>query len=390
MPPDSAKQQQQQAKQQVKELQAKWKKYNFTNKNEDERLVDLYSACKDGRDDIVKVLIEDGNVDVNNITEDEQGCQGLSALHITARYNQLTCMKLLISKCADINKSDNFGFRPIHDAALYGYIECLKELLGNGATTTGVAEEMLDHVTPLFYAAQQNHLECVKLLKHRSPSTDCLMWDISSKRGNVSLISLTNKENVLNKSLTNWLKNSALSGHVTYLDRMRKVIERKFGSKEAMHSIHTAAQHGHIDYLKTLLEQGVDPNACNKEKLTPLHYAARYGHTECIEALIQNGSTTNAKTIDNYTPLHVAIRQGCIEGVSKLLECGIDVNEIGGDCNDTPLHICLKLVVDNSIIKEVLLHKPDLTIKDKDGKLPTDIVCEYPVLNELVLEYARN
>lgn len=103
-------------------------------------------------------------------------------------------MKILLQHGAKVNIEDSFRFRPIHDASLYGHLECLKELLTNGATTTPVSNKQLNHVTPLFYAAQQNHIECVKLLKQRSPSNDCLMWDISSKRGNVEVTDLTTTE----------------------------------------------------------------------------------------------------------------------------------------------------------------------------------------------------
>jgi hypothetical protein len=80
---------------------------------------------------------------------------------------------------------------------------------------------------------------------------------------------------IVNKSLTNWLKNSALTGHTNYLEKLRQTVERKFGSREALQSIQTAAQHGQTDYLKALITQGVNVNTKNKELMTPLHFAAR-------------------------------------------------------------------------------------------------------------------
>ena len=44
---------------------------------------------------------------------------------------------------------------------------------------------------------------------------------------------------------------------------------------EALQSIITATQHGQIDYLKDLLDEGIDPNTCTEDEVTPLHYAAR-------------------------------------------------------------------------------------------------------------------
>lgn len=72
-----------------------------------------------------------------------------------------------------------------------------------------------------------------------------------------------------------WLQNSALSGHVKYLDYLKNFISRKFGSKENLHSIITATQHDKVEYLTRLLDSGIDPNTCTKDKATALHYAAR-------------------------------------------------------------------------------------------------------------------
>ena len=80
----------------------------------------------------------------------------------------------------------------------------------------------------------------------------------------------------MNKSITNWLKNSALTGHTGYLEKLKKTVGRKFGSREALDTIVTAAQHGHTGYIRKLIEQGVDVNLKNKEGNGALHFAARY------------------------------------------------------------------------------------------------------------------
>ena len=80
---------------------------------------------------------------------------------------------------------------------------------------------------------------------------------------------------LINKSISNWLKNSALTGHTNYLDKIKTAINRKFGSREALNTIITASQHGQADYIRKLIEQGVDVNSTNKEGNTALHFAAR-------------------------------------------------------------------------------------------------------------------
>lgn len=114
----------------------------------------------------------------------------LSPLHVAVRHNQLECVKYLISAGAFINSCDRFGFRPIHDAALYGYIECLEELLSNDASADGPSAPGQEHLTPLYYAIQQNHKECISLLKKHSSVPENLLWEMASKRGNISIIDL--------------------------------------------------------------------------------------------------------------------------------------------------------------------------------------------------------
>ena len=61
-----------------------------------------------------------------------------------------------------------------------------------------------------------------------------------------------------------------------------------------------------------------------------------------------------------------------------------------GDSDDTVTHMCLKQKVDDDIFKEVLRHKPDLNLKNRDGKKPTEIKSEFAPLNEILQQYIRN
>jgi len=370
------------------------RKYSIEGKDEDLIRDDLYEACRTGKTEWLNVILgqPEDMFDLNEITEDEKGQQGLSALHLAARHNQAECLEILLEHGAYVDIEDRFGFRPIHDTALYGYDNCLKLLLSNGASTGGANGSEVQHVTPLHYAMQQNHKECIKLLKGSSmaQNNDEMAWDMASKRGNVSMISLAAQEALINKSISNWLKNSALTGHTNYLDKIKTAINRKFGSREALNTIITASQHGQTDYIRKLIEQGVDVNSTNKEGNTPLHFASRYGHEDTIKLLVDSGADLDKLNQEKYSAFHIAIRQGCMDGITKLLECGQNVNQRGGIQEETPLHMCLTLGVEDEVMKEILKNNPDLTLRNKDGKLPTETKCEFVELTNLVLEHARN
>ena len=88
-----------------------------------------------------------------------------------------------------------------------------------------------------------------------------------------------------------------------------------------------AAQRGDIQAVRTLLQQGADPNAAQAEGLTALHWAALNDQLGMAEILLYAGATVKPVTrVGGYTPLHLASRRGHGEVVRALLEAGADAN----------------------------------------------------------------
>ena len=126
----------------------------------------------------------------------------MTALHLAVRHNHVDCVKLLIGYRADVNATDNFGFRPVHDAALYGFAECLKELLNSGAFVKGVDLHGLDYVTPLYYAIKHNFIDCVQALEVGSKDFDIhecdrLIWKLGSTNCDMNLLAYSKKNGEL-------------------------------------------------------------------------------------------------------------------------------------------------------------------------------------------------
>ena len=87
---------------------------------------------------------------------------------------------------------------------------------------------------------------------------------------------------------------------------------RKHGGKtgawlDADKSIHTAARAGHIEAVKQHLAAGADVNAKLDRGYTALQFAAGRGHKEIAELLIAEGADVNAKGVGGETPLDYAI-----------------------------------------------------------------------------------
>jgi thiol-disulfide isomerase/thioredoxin len=84
-----------------------------------------------------------------------------------------------------------------------------------------------------------------------------------------------------------------------------------------------AANGGHTEIVKLLLERGADVNAAGG---TALMTAAAMGRTEVVKLLLEKDADVNAKSNIFGTSLYMASQQGHTEIVKLLLEKGADVN----------------------------------------------------------------
>eukprot|EP00112_Aurelia_sp_Birch-Aquarium-sp1_P006842 Seg1748.4 transcript_id=Seg1748.4/GoldUCD/mRNA.D3Y31 product=5'-nucleotidase protein_id=Seg1748.4/GoldUCD/D3Y31 len=337
----------------------------------------LLQCARDGNISELKTLLVSKTVNVDAVTEREKACQGLTALHYAVRHNHPRCVKVLLEFGADVNKTDNFGFRPIHDACLHGNPETLKLLLKYGASVDGVKRDGLRFITPVFYAAQQSQLQCMNVLSsNKIKLDDLVLWDLSSKRGNLEILEYLMDNVIPGDELSHWIHNSALAGQGNFMQHILRTITVNLSSDIARNALFIAARHGHVQYLAALLEYGVDPNLADENKLTALHNAARYGQIRCITELIQSGANTEALTDEKWTPLHVAVRQCQEEAVTVLIEMGADINAKGGPLDETPLHLAAS-IGDAPVLKNLLEANPNLVALDKSGKS----VFQYEIRN---------
>ncbi|KAJ8012406.1 hypothetical protein DPEC_G00042410, partial [Dallia pectoralis] len=82
--------------------------------------------------------------------------------------------------------------------------------------------------------------------------------------------------------------------------------------------LHLAAIKGDVEAVKTLLDQGDDPNIKDNAGWTPLHEACNLGHPGVVEVLVSRGVLLNTPGYENDSPLHDAVRNGHV-GIAKLL-----------------------------------------------------------------------
>jgi ankyrin repeat protein len=100
-------------------------------------------------------------------------------------------------------------------------------------------------------------------------------------------------------------------------------LERQFEREQ----LHSAAQKGDFEKVKSLLQQGFDPNAFDDDiAFTPLHYAAQGEQFSIVELLVKSGANINAhdeSRIGN-TPLREVADTCSYQMAKLLLDLGAD------------------------------------------------------------------
>ena len=93
--------------------------------------------------------------------------------------------------------------------------------------------------------------------------------------------------------------------------------------------------HSPLDFIRTLLETGADPNPVDHAGFPPLIAAlscsnarpgapGRVDVVEIVTLLLGAGADPNQRGINDYTPLHMAVAERNLAVIDRLLEAGAD------------------------------------------------------------------
>lgn len=245
----------------------------------------IWLAIRAGNLDVLKILIGFG-------CEVDDGVDRV--LHEAAATNRVDLMEVLCKAFGDIdmNSVDSGGRRPIHVAAVRGFVDAIRFCVRLGGKV-----DVLDHNgwTPLHYAAAEGHLEAV----------ECLLEGSNTKY-------------VVNNDGKTAFALAAENGHLHLLDVLR------LGDV-----LHRAARLDDVQGIKSCLAQGANVNGKDQNGWTPLHRAAFKGRVECVKVLLAHGAQLDVVDDAGYTPLQCAVEAGHVQVASLLIAYGAKANVKG-------------------------------------------------------------
>lgn len=251
-------------------------------------------------------------------------------------------IKELVEKLTGHFKSESL----LHLAARRGHTEHIRRLLDFGEYVDLVSLDLSGNgETPLMLAARFNGVEVVEFLAERGASlemkdnngfTPIHHASIGGKPANILRMIELGADVLTVCDGKTAIHIAAENGHS---EAVRVLLEHGADANgddggDGMTPLLLAAQNGHLETFKVLFENGGDLNRCDLFNNLPLHYAAKGDHIDTVKFILQKGGNVLAKTGEGEAVLHLAT---CLELVSFLVDEGADIH--ARDCLDrTALH----------------------------------------------------
>jgi ankyrin repeat protein len=136
-----------------------------------------------------------------------------------------------------------------------------------------------------------------------------------------------------------------------------------------------AAENGHVNIVRVLLEHGAEINAVVNDIATPLYMAAQEGHANIVKLLLEHEANTETKASNGHSSLSMAVFNKHINVINLLLKAGANTEFIIKE-GFTPIHVAniggyfdgVKSLLEHGANKDLrILEKTPLDIAKENG-----------------------
>ncbi|XP_069635275.1 ankyrin repeat domain-containing protein 29 isoform X2 [Haliaeetus albicilla] len=228
-------------------------------------------AARKGNLALLQLLLNSGRVDV-----DCKDSLGTTALMVASYYGHIDCVRELVLQGADINLQREDGGTALLAACQYGHAKVVETLLKHGAN---IHDQLYDGASAIFLAAQGGYLDVIRLLlssgaKVNQPRQDgtAPLW-IASQMGHsevvrVMLLRGAERDAARDDGTTALLK-AAIKGYNNVIEELLKFSPTLGLLKNGTSALHAAVLSGNARTVALLLEAGADPCLRNKANELP-------------------------------------------------------------------------------------------------------------------------
>ena len=272
----------------------------------------LLNCASNGHLECMKALVAAG-ADVNGGAEDDymygiyhywhRELLGYTPLMYAAlepgRGAGIACVKFLIQKGADVNKTHKTGDTPLICAAEGRNSQCMRVLMEEGADVNHTNDY---GYSALWHTVFKGHSVCTEMLLGAGA-------DVNSKRGCEPIMA------------------AAFGGSVGCMEALIKAGAdvNKVGTP-GIAGLRMVYDNGDGKDVDLVWKMELDLNVDTLVESTPLIDASRFGHSQCLVSLIKAGADVNIVNTQGQTALNYALIKGRRNCVDELIKAGADVN----------------------------------------------------------------